>query len=116
MHTHQMLLMSMAGLVLSEFGDKQTAIISLVEQCKPEHVWADMAAGRGGWNCATNEWEAADCRFEPEAGLPALACPILAKYDRVVFHGDSVIRQFYQGFLIQVVAAHVCDFHWLMAR
>jgi hypothetical protein len=70
--------------------------------CKPEEIWRMMAAGEGKWNCGTGEWEMGGCQLAPEARLPSLGCPVLTQFDRIAFFGDSVIRQFYQGTLIQV--------------
>ena len=70
--------------------------------CVPGLIWDMMASGNGKWNCATGQWEMAECRLAPEAELPGIGCPVLTKYDRIVFHGDSVIRQFYQATLIQL--------------
>jgi hypothetical protein len=70
--------------------------------CAHDQIWEMMSAGNGKWNCATGEWEMAGCTLAPEAQLPSIACPVLTAYDKIVFHGDSVIRQFYQGTLIQL--------------
>jgi len=70
--------------------------------CTRAEIWERMGAGAGKWNCRSGKWVMLNCSLAPQAAAANIGCSVLKKYDRVVFHGDSIIRQFYQGMLIEI--------------
>ena len=53
-------------------------------------------AASGTWDCSTGRWE-------PRVDVAAArACAVLQRYDEVVFAGDSLTRNLYQGLLLLV--------------
>ena len=70
--------------------------------CTRASIWEMMGAGAGKWNCRSGKWETNNCSLAPQPAAANIGCSVLKKYNRVVFHGDSIIRQFYQGMLIEI--------------